>query len=85
MEDSSRHIPRISAAAGRLLVPGSSGLLPTRRSDHRPGFPAQAIDPSWNGIEVARHPAEWTVYPLAGYGEWFRRTLDLYIRETRGL
>jgi hypothetical protein len=31
------------------------------------------------------NPSEWTVYPAVGYGEWFRREPDLYIRLTTGL
>jgi hypothetical protein len=30
-------------------------------------------------------PSEWTVYTAPGYGDWFRKELDLYIRLSRGL
>ncbi|CAG5091951.1 Putative uncharacterized protein [Thermobacillus xylanilyticus] len=45
----------------------------------------ESPDVLWIAVQHPERLSEWTAYPASGYGEWFRRELDLYIRLTRGL
>lgn len=36
-------------------------------------------------VQNPEQPAEWTVYPVPGYGDRFGKELDLYLCLSRGL
>ena len=62
----------------RLVIQRGSDVFVTRdpAADHSAGPLIQ---------QFPDRPAEWTVYAVTDYGEWFRKALDLYIRQSRGL